>query len=222
MATTPAGSRTPVQLATVAEIDEGIRTGFAPGAAHRAVVQQLVTGAQYAEAVRFVAHALPRREGVWWAWVTAKRASGATPAAPVKAALEATERWIAQPSDANRRQAWDAAQAADIGTPAGCAAAAAFFSGESVAPANVQAVPPAEFDAAKMIAGAVLMSVLGTEPEKAPEKFLAAIQQGLDVVAKIKLWPDDSGAPLQPPPAAAPEEKKAKPPRKRPASSTLA
>ncbi len=116
MATTPAGPRNPLQLATVAEIDEGIRAGFAPGAAHRAVVQQLVTGAQYAEAVRFVAHALPRREGVWWAWVTAKRAAGATPAPPAKAALEATERWIAQPSDANRRLAWDAAQAADVGT----------------------------------------------------------------------------------------------------------
>ncbi len=212
MATYPAGSRDPVMLATVADIDEAVRATFPPGAPHRAVVQQMVTAALFPEAVRFVAHALPRREGVWWAWVTAKRAAGPTPEPPIKAVLEATERWIAQPSDGNRRAAWEAAQAADVGTPAGCAGAAAFFSGESVAPVGVQALPPGEFDAAKMIAGAIMLSALVTEPEKAPEKFLAAIQQGLDVVAKIKVWPNDDGAALQPPPP--PEPPAPRPPRK--------
>jgi hypothetical protein len=200
----PQGARDPVQLATVAGIDDETRAGFAPGATHRAVIQQLVSAGKFPEAVRMVAFALPRREGVWWAWVMAKRASGAAPAPPLKAVLEATERWIAQPSDQNRRVAWDLAQAADIGTPAGCAGAAAFFAGESIAPVNVQALPPGEFDAARMIAGSVIMSVVSSEPEQAPEKFVAAIQQGLDVISKIKLWPADDGAPpLQPPPAAA-------------------
>jgi hypothetical protein len=188
-------ARGPLELATLAEVDEETRNGFAPGAPHRAVVQQLVTMGKFAEAVRFVAFAMPRREGVWWAWVTAKRSAGADAPPPIKAALEATERWIAQPTDANRRQAFELAQQADIGTAAGCAGAAAFFAGESIAPANVATVPPGPHDASKMIAGAVLLSVLAKEPEKAPEKFLAAIQQGLDVITKIKLWPADEGAP---------------------------
>jgi hypothetical protein len=188
-------ARGPLDLAVLAEVDEDTRKGFAPGATHRVVVQQLVTMGKFAEAVRIVAFAMPRREGVWWAWVTAKRATAPDAPAPLRASLEATERWIAQPTDANRRQAFELAQQADIGTPAGCAGAAAFFSGDSIAPANVQAVPPGPHDASKMIAGAVLLSVLSQEPEKAPEKFLAAIQQGLDVITKIKLWPADEGAP---------------------------
>jgi hypothetical protein len=188
-------ARGPLELATLAEVDEDTRNGFAPGASHRAVVQQLVTLGKFAEAVRMVAFAMPRREGVWWAWVTAKRAAGAEAPPPIKASLESTERWIAQPTDANRRQAFELAQAADIGTAAGCAGAAAFFSGESVAPPNVPVVPPGPHDASKMIAGAVLLAVFAREPEKAPEKFLAAIQQGLDVITKIKLWPADEGAP---------------------------
>ena len=220
MPPTPAGPRTSAQLAAVAEIDPAVLADAPSDAAHRAVVQHLVSGAKYAEAVRFIAHALPRREGVWWAWVTAKRASGPTPAPPIKAVLEATERWIAQPSDANRRAAWDAAQAADIGTPAGCAGAAAFFAGESIAPSNVQALPPGEFDASKMIAGAVLMSAVATEPEKAPEKYLASIQQGLDVVSKIKLWPGDTSAPLEPPPPAPVAVRETKPSRRPSAPSS--
>ena len=35
---------------------------------------------------------------MWWAWVCARKASGAKPEPPVKTALEATERWIIQPS----------------------------------------------------------------------------------------------------------------------------
>lgn len=194
--TAPAtAARSPLDLAALAEVDEETRKSFAPGALHRAVVQQLVHQGKFAEAVRMVAFAMPRREGVWWAWVSAKRSTDAETPAPIKASLEATERWIAQPTDANRRHAFELAQQADIGTAAGCAGAAAFFSGESVAPANVQAVPPGPHDASKMIAGAVLLSVLSKEPEKAPEKFLAAIQQGLDVITKIKLWPADEGAP---------------------------
>jgi hypothetical protein len=51
-------------------------------------------------------------------------------------------------------------------------------------------VPPGEWDTAKAIAGAVMIAVVSKEPEKAKEKFQAAVQQGLDVITKIKLWPE--------------------------------
>ncbi len=183
--------RAPAELLAVAEMGEEAAAHLSPGHTHRAFVQALVGAGLHADAVRLIAHALPRREGVWWAWVTAKRSAGAQPSAKIRASLEATERWITQPTDANRRVAFDRAQEADVGTAAGCAGLAAFLSGESLAPANVQAVPPGEFDAAKAIVGAIMLAVVVQEPEKATEKFEAAIQQGLDVTAKIKLWPAD-------------------------------
>jgi hypothetical protein len=193
------GPRSPLDTATLAEFDDELRASFAPGAPHRAVVQQMVHAEKFPEAVKFVAFSLPRREGVWWAWVTAKRAAGTDASPPVKACLDATERWIAQPTDANRRTAFDLAQAAELGTPAGCAAAAAFFAGESIAPPNVAAVPPGPYDCNKMIANAVILAAVITEPETAPDKFLQSLQQGLDVIGKIKVWPGDDGAPLTAP-----------------------
>jgi hypothetical protein len=154
----------------------------------REFVALLTDNKLFPDAVRFLAHALPKREGVWWGWVSARRASGATPPPVIKAALDATEAWIAQPSEENRRAAHEAAKAADLGTPAGCAALAAFFSGGSLGPAHAPPVPPGEHLTAKAVSGAVIFAAIATEPEKAPEKFKNSIAQGLEVTVKIKLW----------------------------------
>jgi hypothetical protein len=182
--------RSPAELTEIAALGDEAKALLTPAHSHRAFVQAMADAGHHADAIRYVAHALPRREGVWWAWVTAKRSAGAEPNSKVKAVLEATERWIAQPTDAHRRTAFEYAEAAGVGTAAGCAALAAFLAGESLAPPHVQAVPPGEFDAAKAITGAILLAAVATEPEKAPEKFEAALAQGLDVTAKINLWPE--------------------------------
>jgi hypothetical protein len=183
--------RTPAQLADAAELGDEARALLTPELAHRQFFAKLVEAGQLADGVRFLAHCLPRREGVWWAWFTAKRTSGAEPAPKLKAALEATERWIAQPTEDNRRAAMAHAEAAGFDSPAGCAGLAAFLAGPTMAPPNIeQAVPPPEFACAKAIAGTILITAVATEPEKAPEKLQAALQQGLEVVNKIRLWPE--------------------------------
>jgi hypothetical protein len=117
----------------------------------------------------------------------ARKAAGAEPSPPVKASLEATEKWLSQPSDELRRAAMQAAEKAD-GTAAWCAGVAAFLSGGSVAPAEAPVVPPAEFASAKTVAGAVMISAVATEPEKAPQKYKAYIDQAMDVANRIQLW----------------------------------
>ncbi len=106
----------------------------------------------------------------------------------MKGALSATEAWIAQPTEENRRAAHEAAKAAGLGTPAGCAALAAFFSGGSLAPPHAPPVAPGEHLTAKAVAGAVIFAAVATEPEKAPEKFQHFLAQGREVTVKIKLW----------------------------------
>ena len=144
--------------------------------------------ALYPDAVRFIAHALPKREAVWWAWVCARRAAGENPPPKIKAALDATEKWIAQPNEDNRRLAMAAAQKAELGTAAGCAGLAAFFSGGSLAPPDAPPVPPGEFLAAKAVSGAVIFAAVAKEPEKAPEKFRSFVAQGVEVTNRVKLW----------------------------------
>lgn len=154
----------------------------------RAFVDLLTEQNQHPDAVRFIAHALPKREAIWWAWVCARRAAGESPKPEIAAALAATEKWVTQPTEDNRRAAMSAGEAATFGTPAGCTALAVFLSGGSLGPADTPPVPPGELMTAKAVAGAIIAAAVITQPERAPEQFRAFIAQGLDVVDKLKLW----------------------------------
>ena len=185
----PAQTLTKTQtVAAVAELSEGAIALLAPDAQPPDFANLLVEKKLYPDAVRFVAHALPKREGVWWAWVCARKSAGANPPAKIKNSLEATEKWISQPSEENRRAAHAAAQAADFSTSAGCAGLAVFFTGGSLGPPHAPPVPPGEHLTAKAVAGAVIFAAVSTEPAKAPEKFQTFVTQGLEVAKKIKLW----------------------------------
>jgi hypothetical protein len=189
MASTPApiNSKT-VALATVAELGEEAMA-LVRGDLHPLdFVALLMEKALYPDAVRFIAHALPKREAVWWGWVCARRAAGENPPPKIKGALDATEKWIAQPNEDNRRLAMAAAQKAELGTAAGCTGLAAFFSGGSLAPPEAPVVPPGEFLAAKAVSGAVIFAAVANEPERAPEKFRSFVAQGVEVTNRVKLW----------------------------------
>ena len=182
--------RTLIQLVELSELETESRALLTPEHSPREFLQVLIEKERFADAVRLLAHALPRREGVWWAWVCARRVAGEMPAPKVKAVLDATELWIREPTDDHRRAAMQRAEEAEFGTAAGCAGLAAFLSGDNLAPANASTpVPPGEFMAAKAITGSVMIAAVATEPEKATEKFQAFIQQGLDVANRVKLWP---------------------------------
>ena len=148
----------------------------------------LVANQLYADAVRFLAHALPKRECVWWAWVCARRSAGEKPPPKIKSSLDATEKWIAQPNEENRRIAKAAADAAGIASAAGCAGLAAFFSGGSLGPPEAPPVQPGDYLTAKAVSGAVIFAAVSPAPEKAPDQFKSYIAQGVEVTQKIKLW----------------------------------
>ena len=180
-------SRT-VAISAAAELGEPAMALVRPEMHPREFVALMMENKLYPDAVRFLAHALPKREAVWWGWVCAKRAAGDAPPPPIKIVLAATERWIAQPTDENRRAAMAAAQQAGLDSAAGCAGLAAFFSGPSLAPPELPPVPPGEYLTAKAVSGAVIFAAVGKEPEKAPERFGTFVAQGLDVTRRINLW----------------------------------
>lgn len=156
-----------------------------------ATVQELIPrlkeAEQVVEAIQFMAHALPKREAIWWAWSCARHAAGDEPPEVIQGCLEATGLWIRDPSDANRRNAYEWAQKADIATAAGCAGAAAFFSGGSMGPPDQPEMLPDEYQAAKTIAGAVLLAAVEV-PETAQETMLEYLDKGLEVADRVHLW----------------------------------
>jgi hypothetical protein len=144
----------------------------------------------YRDATTFLAHALPKREAVWWGCLCVRATCGSEAPPRVAATLQAAEKWVADPSEDNRRAAMAAAEAAGLGTAAGCAAVAAFWSGGSLGPPNVAVIPPPESLTAKGVAGAVMLAAVETEPEKAPEKYRRFLAHGVEVATGANRWRD--------------------------------
>jgi len=151
-------------------------------------LQVLVSQELYADALRLLAHALPKREAVWWACRCA-RLENAEPLPAEAAALAAAEAWVKDPSEANRRAAQAAAETAEFTTPAGCAAIAAFWSGGSLAPPDAPVVVPGETLTAQGVANAVLLTAEVRRPESARQRYSQFITEGIGVATGSKKWP---------------------------------
>lgn len=137
-----------------------------------------------AEAVRLTAHALPKREAVWWACMCA--ASVPDPALPAvdAFALSSAEAWVRQPADDGvRRKAWDAAQATGFKTPEAWAAVAAFWSGGSMAPVGQPVVPPADGLTGQAVGGAVMLAAVRGHPERASVRLGRFLGAARDIAA---------------------------------------
>jgi hypothetical protein len=182
------------RLGRLAELEPEALQLLQAGQGPRDFVDALMQAERPGDAVRFLAHLLPKREAIYWAWSIARQALDPAPSPETAAAMEATGRWIAEPTEANRRPMLDLAEAVGLGTPAGCAALAVFLSGGSVAPPDLPVVEPDPYAAAKAIAGAVVMAAVTKEPETAPEKFQAFVAQGVDIGRRVGLWPPDPPA----------------------------
>jgi hypothetical protein len=181
------GSTAAAAIVSAAGLGDEARALLQPDDKPRAYLDRLLAAEHAADVVRFLAYVLPKREAVWWVWVCARKAAGDAPAPAVKVALEAVERWIVQPTDDTRRAAFVAAEAADVGTPAGCAGLAVFFSGGSIAPASVSDVPPPEGMTAKAVVNGITFAAID-DPERMDERWKEFAAMGLEVADRIKLF----------------------------------
>lgn len=190
-----------------AAVREVAPAALAAGAADPGVVvQALITAGRALDALRVVACTLPPREGVWWAWVAARHAAGVQqqrasqadgppgtprpqpPSPLVTETLAAVERWIAQPTDDNRRAVWALAEKVGIDTPAGAVAAAAFFTNGSLTPPGGPFVPAPAGLHTTITGAAVIAAAVTTDPERLTEVAAAFVAQGLEVVKRLGGW----------------------------------
>ena len=174
--------------------DADALASVAPGTDDPArLARALATAGAPLAALRLVGAALPPREGMWWAWVAVRhtlqtRADGKPEPLP-NAAAAAVERWVTEPTDANRRVAWAAGEAADLTTPAGCLCGAVFFTGGSIAAVeSPMAVPPPPGADVTMAASAVLMAAAQLDPDKLTALVHASVTQAAAVVKRLGGW----------------------------------
>jgi hypothetical protein len=177
-------SRLAQEVARSFALSDEARSLFRPGLNTRQYLDLLVAKELYTDATRFLAHALPKREAVWWACQCARKAQGPKPAPPAQIAVTVSERWVVDPSPANHQLTRLAAEAAGYDTPAGCAALAAFCSGDNLGPPQGPVVHPGEYLTARAAGGSVLL-VLAQAPPDQVKEFL---HLGIDVANGTNRW----------------------------------
>ena len=148
-----------------------------------AALGALVAAGRLPDAMRLIAHALPKREVVWWACMCARAVPDPALPEPDAAALVAAEQWVRKPDEASRRAAMEAAQKCGFRTPEAWAAVGAFWSGGSMAPEGQPVVPPADHLTGVAVAGGIIMAALRHRPELAPVRFARFLESARDIAA---------------------------------------
>lgn len=151
-----------------------------PQMAPLAFLDVLVAKSLYADAMQFLARALPKREAVWWSSTCARDLGSDDKRPELGLGLEAAEAWVYRPNEENRRKAEAAGGAIKISHPAKWTAMGAFWSGGSLAPPNAPEVKPPDDFTAKAVAGAVMMAA-ALDPLQAELRNKRFIQYGLDI-----------------------------------------
>jgi hypothetical protein len=171
-----------------------IREGMSP----QEFLDALIEAGELVDAVQFLAHSLPRREAVWWA---VRATIGPASGGAEEEALRAAEAWVIEPIEENRIVAQGTAEAAGYDTPAGCAAAAAAWSGGSLAPPGAPVVPPGESLTAHGVAAAVMLAAVRSPAGAIAETYQALLAQGFRIARGDDPWPEPAPA-ARPAPAA--------------------
>ncbi|HUZ63087.1 MAG TPA: hypothetical protein VMU82_05180 [Acetobacteraceae bacterium] len=148
-----------------------------------AALLRLVQDGFMVEASRLVAHALPKREAVWWACMCALHTAPETLPPADLAAREAAEMWVRKQTDALRRQAMEQAQVAGFATPEAWAAVGAFWSGDSMSPLGQPVVPPAPHLAGTAVAGAIALAAVRARPERQKARLVRFLESARDIAA---------------------------------------
>jgi hypothetical protein len=165
-------------------LGEAARSLLDPRASPADFLDRLMESGHLADAVRFLAQALPAREAVWWSCLAARlaqRDADAQVTGEVQAAQRAAESWVFQPSEDNRRRAHASAEATDYQSPASWAAMAAFWSGGSMAPPSAPAVPVPAGLVGQAVCAAVILAAVQHRPEQAPARLAELLEDGLDI-----------------------------------------
>jgi hypothetical protein len=154
----------------------------------RPFLDMLIEKGHHEDAARFTAHALPRREAIWWGCLCARTAYGGSPPEKEAAALQAVEAWVARPTDEQRRAAFKAGEVATFKNPTGLLGMAVYFSSGSLAPPGQAEVPPAPHLCPNAVANAVLLAAVLSKPGLAKERYPQFLALALEVANGKNRW----------------------------------
>jgi hypothetical protein len=146
-------------------------------------IEQLVEAGKLVEAARLVAHALPKREAVWWACMCARAIPDPALKPEDMASLAAAEAWVRRPEERARRAAAEIAEKTSFKSAEAWAAMGAFWSGGSLAPEGMADVPPGEHLTGVAVAGAIVLASVRVSVERQDERLRKFIDAARSIAA---------------------------------------
>lgn len=175
-----------VAAASAAEVCERVdlsddaKSMLVPNLSPQGFLARLVEREQMGDAVRFLAFAMPAREGIWWACVSAHRCL------PLPTPLETrclglASAWVYEPDDKRRWACMAAAESAKFEGAAAYAALAVFWSGGSLAPEGMPECPADPKLAPIGVGASVLLAITNGDPKRLNERFIDAMKSGIDI-----------------------------------------
>jgi hypothetical protein len=168
-------------LVEMAQLSDAARALLKPGMPVRSYLAALIEADLVTDALRLLAYALPKREAVWWACLCARQAQPEPPNPLDMEIIKASEAWGYRPHDQTRRAAMDLAMKTSFDRAAHWPAAAAFWSGGSIAPPDAPPVEPGESLTGNAVVGAVLLAVVQPDAKAAEQKRRRFLSQALDI-----------------------------------------
>lgn len=171
------------------KLDRDAAKLISPAHSCREFFELLVSKQLYPDALRFMAHSLPKREAVWWGCIAVRQLRADMVGGSEATALAAAEAWASEPKEEQRRTAMAAAEATRYEKPGGWAAAAAAWTGGSLAPPDYPVVPPGDALTAQATVAALTNSVVSGEPKAIRQRYKLACDLGALVADGLNEWP---------------------------------
>ena len=187
------------ELAAKASLEDGALELVLTTMTARQAMAALLAAGRHRDALRVAAHALPRREAVWWGCQCFRAAPSQSDTPAQIAAVELAEKWVVSPNEETRRAAGNAAEPAQIGTGAGQIAMAAFWSGGSIGPPKLATIPPPEHLLPGAVSNAAFLAGIRHGPKQAGAMYERYLALALEVAEGKNRWKEASSPQRMPP-----------------------
>jgi hypothetical protein len=165
------------------ELDAPTATALAELRDAATALEAMLAVGRMPEAVRLIAHALPKREAVWWACMCARAVPALESNSLDAEALTAAELWVRRPGDEARRACMEVAQKGGFRSAESWAAVGAFWSGGNMSAPGLPEVQPAEHLTGVAVVGAIMMAAMRHHPERAMSRFARFVASARDIAA---------------------------------------
>ncbi len=144
-------------------------------------LKALIDKEYFADAILLLAHALPKREAIWWACLCSKAVTNDKTKADDLASLSMAEKWVYEPDDKKRRMCGTLAEKGEYKSAQNWAAAAVFWSGGSITKEDEPAMEPTPYLYAHAVSGAILNAVGVSAADNIDTQFQEFISHGINI-----------------------------------------